>query len=860
MNFYGETGRNQRLNNRDAENGERKVCVVARIRPCLRPNNETDNNVCVRGVDDTTLLLTKRDVRGTVLEEHDFVFDNVFDTCDTQENVFNECVEDLTAAAFAGQDLTIMAYGQTGSGKTYTLLGGGRQRDSEEMYPRLTSQGFIHTEHSLHVETNLLKSDFENGLLLRVASKLLEHRRRQPNLRIEIYMSAVEVYQDRFRDLLQDGCIIGFRESEEDIILINKTLIRVASLSDVISCLNIANKARSVAQTQANRASSRSHAIFSFEIDELDSFSRFTESDVGSGTIVLDLSHHDLLDEGIDAGKISFSTSQTFRDSIRSRHKITFIDLAGSERIKRSGAEGKQLSEALFVNKSLSALGKVVRDICSNARHIPFRESKLTRILRPSLISPRSRILLIANVSPTLRDYSEILGTLRFADRIKHLRPVPTLDRSFSLTQEREYFSLKNTMEGLCTEARVAFAGAGYVRQLSRYSTASSPCRIQPLDQVISAANFYEMIERYRNEVAKERILEKARANAKKELLLHECLTSLSSKYKDLEREKIRVSELKTILDEEDEIGQALESKINSLRHKKSETGKDNQILQNEAEKAKSECAAIVKHVGEKNYEHRNLKIHLKGLNGQISDMKLKSNRQKKENLSIDSTLRNAEFIIRDCTELCRLIEENYMRLEQEIVSKFDATDTKLTTNVIETLTSNIHIHWVRFSRAIKNSTYNLFSGKPRIRNPPAEMRREIKNIFDVAKRTGVFRADLIQDLLDLLDNVNISERDIESILSPINGMENSIGPLELSSEHKRNPAKEHVLKELFKQKQKSRPWYRAAQAVYLYPSSEFLLRFMVYTLKEYNLGTACVTLADFIWVLNETVSKTAEG
>eukprot|EP00742_Colponemidia_sp_Colp-10_P013288 GILJ01015002.1.p1 GENE.GILJ01015002.1~~GILJ01015002.1.p1 ORF type:complete len:950 (+),score=121.06 GILJ01015002.1:410-2851(+) len=159
------------------------------------------------------------------------------------------------------------------------------------------------------------------------------------------------------------------------------------------------------------------------------------------------------------------------------------VDLAGNERVKKSGVSGKELSEAVAVNKSLSALGHVVHQICQGAKHINFRDSKVTRLLRSAFANPKSRIAFITNVSPIGLSYPESVCSLRFAARLKELKPVAQSATNFqaqtaSAMKEDQMLQKLNVFEQLCADFRILKNGWDYKLQIPRWRKSSGNAKM----------------------------------------------------------------------------------------------------------------------------------------------------------------------------------------------------------------------------------------------------------------------------------------------------------------------------------------------------------------------------------------------
>ncbi|XP_034534503.1 kinesin-like protein KIF1C, partial [Notolabrus celidotus] len=268
------------------------------------------------------------------------------------------------ASVCEGYNVCIFAYGQTGAGKSYTMMG--KQEPGQEgIIPQLCEDLFQRTGHN---------SD--------------------PDLTYSVEVSYMEIYCERVRDLLNPKSQGTLRVREHPILgpyVEDLSKLAVTGFPDIRDLMDAGNKARTVAATNMNETSSRSHAVF---------------------TIVFTQRRRDQL-TGLDTEKVS---------------KISLVDLAGSERADSSGAKGTRLKEGANINKSLTTLGKVISALAemqSNKKRksdfIPYRDSVLTWLLKENL-GGNSRTAMIAALSPADINYEETLSTLRYADRAKQIR------------------------------------------------------------------------------------------------------------------------------------------------------------------------------------------------------------------------------------------------------------------------------------------------------------------------------------------------------------------------------------------------------------------------------------------------------
>ncbi|GFP89974.1 kinesin-3 [Phtheirospermum japonicum] len=288
-------------------------------------------------------------------QKHSFTFDKVFMPDNSQVDVFVE-ISQLVQSALDGYKVCIFAYGQTGSGKTYTMMGKAGLSDQKGLIPRSLEQVF---------ETR----------------QILEAQ----GWKYEMQVSMLEIYNETIRDLLAptrsafDNSTRQYaikHDANGNTHVSDLTIMDVRSSKEVSYLLERAAHSRSVGKTQMNEQSSRSHFVFTLRI-------------MG----------------------VNESTDQQVQGV------LNLIDLAGSERLSKSGSTGDRLKETQAINKSLSSLSDVIFALAKKEEHIPFRNSKLTYLLQPCL-GGDSKTLMFVNVSPDPSSVGESLCSLRFAARV----------------------------------------------------------------------------------------------------------------------------------------------------------------------------------------------------------------------------------------------------------------------------------------------------------------------------------------------------------------------------------------------------------------------------------------------------------
>ncbi|XP_071334694.1 kinesin-like protein KIF13B isoform X2 [Trachinotus anak] len=348
------------------------VKVAVRVRPMNRREKDLKTKCVVEMEGNQTVLhpaitnVNKGDPRN---QPKVFAYDYCFWSMDESEkdkfagqDVVFQCLgESLLDNAFMGYNACIFAYGQTGSGKSYTMMGSAEQPG---LIPRLCSSLF---------------------------SRTVQEAREGESFTVEV--SYMEIYNEKVRDLLDPkGSRQALRVREHKVLgpyVDGLSRLAVASYKDIESLMSEGNKSRTVAATNMNEESSRSHAVFNIILTH-------TLMDLQSGT---------------SGEKVS---------------KLSLVDLAGSERAAKTGAAGERLKEGSNINKSLSTLGLVISALAdqgagkNKSKFVPYRDSVLTWLLKDSL-GGNSRTAMVATISPAADNYDETLSTLRYADRAKNI-------------------------------------------------------------------------------------------------------------------------------------------------------------------------------------------------------------------------------------------------------------------------------------------------------------------------------------------------------------------------------------------------------------------------------------------------------
>ena len=373
------------------------VKVVVRCRPMNRKERDEDRKSIVEM--DCSLGQVKLSNPRRCGAEKLFTFDQVYDETSTQKTVYNEVAFPLVESIFEGFNGTIFAYGQTGCGKTWTMSG------REDTAAEAAEVG--EEEGERHRHRGIIPNSFEH-IFETIKLKLLENESNAAE-RTEFLVRAsyLEIYNEEMRDLMQPqgGKKLLLKEDpEKGIHVQNLTYTVVEDRAQIDEVLAKGTRNRTVGATKMNETSSRSHSIFSIVIE-------MSEAEEGS--------------EG------------RFRVG-----KLNLIDLAGSERQSKTGATGNRLKEGCKINLSLSALGNVISALVDSKgqgrAHVPYRDSKLTRLLQDSL-GGNARTVMISAISPADYNYEETLSTLRYANRAKNIKNKPVINEDPKDALLREY-------------------------------------------------------------------------------------------------------------------------------------------------------------------------------------------------------------------------------------------------------------------------------------------------------------------------------------------------------------------------------------------------------------------------------------
>lgn len=427
-----------------------------------------------------------------------YFFDQVFGAESDQELVFNTTAKNYIEEMLQGYNCTIFAYGQTGTGKTYTMsgdlniLGDVTSRDKillgehagiiprvlVDLFQRLDKEKGQYTVKISFLELynerlkDLLSNDnngeeesiriFDNNSnnTLNNNTNLLNPINKNSNKRHSISSSNLSSNQNSSQlrsKLYNSNTTSNFGDNQSSIMVKGMDEIYIKSAFEGLQLLTEGSLKRKVAATKCNDLSSRSHTIFTVTTN-------IVQIDPISG------------EQFVKIGKLNL------------------VDLAGSENINRSGAENKRAQEAGLINKSLLTLGRVINALVDHSQHIPYRESKLTRLLQDSL-GGKTKTCIIATISPAKISMEETISTLEYATRAKSIKNTPQVNQS--LAKDASLSTYINTIEKLQNDLRASRQKEGIYISQDQYDLYESNS-ILVNEQKMRIHNMEDQLEKFK--------------------------------------------------------------------------------------------------------------------------------------------------------------------------------------------------------------------------------------------------------------------------------------------------------------------------------------------------------------------------
>jgi len=357
------------------------VKVVVRCRPMNSVEKDrNESNIVQMDTKLGSIRVMKPDCHGgSESEFKTFTFDSVYPPGSTQQLIFDECTRPIIDSVLNGYNGTLFCYGQTGTGKTFTMEGVVDDESLRGMVPRAFYYVFAGITQ-------------EQG----------------KNMEFLVRGSFLEIYKDDVFDLLNSKMRskMEVKESpDKGVFVKDLSTFTVKSPDDLLKILKVGQKQRKVGATKMNEGSSRSHSILTITIES-------SEKEVDTKT---------------GAESVHYKVG-----------KLNMVDLAGSERQKKTEAVGDRLDEAKSINWSLTVLGNCIKALVEpGSKHVPYRDSKLTRLLQDSL-GGNTKTVMCANLGPAATNFDETISTLRYADRAKSIKNKPVVNEDPKDTMLRE--------------------------------------------------------------------------------------------------------------------------------------------------------------------------------------------------------------------------------------------------------------------------------------------------------------------------------------------------------------------------------------------------------------------------------------
>lgn len=470
----------------------KNIQVVVRCRPFNLAERKANAHSVVecdharKEVSVRTAGLTDKTSRKT------YTFDMVFGASTKQIDVYRSVVCPILDEVIMGYNCTIFAYGQTGTGKTFTMEG---ERSPNEVYT--------------------WEEDPLAGIIPRTLHQIFE-KLTDNGTEFSVKVSLLEIYNEELFDLLSPSSDVSERlqmfddpRNKRGVIIKGLEEITVHNKDEVYQILEKGAAKRTTAATLMNAYSSRSHSVFSVTI-------HMKETTI----------------DGEELVKIG---------------KLNLVDLAGSENIGRSGAVDKRAREAGNINQSLLTLGRVITALVERTPHIPYRESKLTRILQDSL-GGRTRTSIIATISPASLNLEETLSTLEYAHRAKNIMNKPEVNQK--LTKKALIKEYTEEIERLKRDLAAAREKNGVYISEESFRAMNGKVTVQE-EQIAELAEKIGVLE--------EELSKAAELFTDSEKELNQCKSDLQTKTQELETTQKHLQETKLQLVKEEYVSSALE-------------------------------------------------------------------------------------------------------------------------------------------------------------------------------------------------------------------------------------------------------------------------------------------------------------
>jgi len=385
------------------------IQVACRIRPLNKLEKEKNELNCTEyNLQEKTISIGANGppsaTGGVDYHSHTFSFDHIFAPHSNNEDIYNSMCKPILDSAFTGVHGAVLCYGQTGAGKTYTMFGA----DS----PNTDNNNIEETKQQLLQSVNTADA----GIIPRILSDLFQkvNTAGKDVYQFDVRMTVLEIYQNKVYDLISGSkkqCTLvggaintpGTKKKKyksklkrAGISVDGATEVQITHASAALQIMKDAQKNRMTHETKMNALSSRSHCI-----------------------VIISIAKSDLTNHATTLGQ------------------LYLVDLAGSEKVSKTGAMGMRLDEAKQINTSLLTLGIVIDKLINKSRHIPYRDSNLTRLLQ-NCLGGNARCALCVNISPSGWNYGESISTLYFGCRTRNIKNKPKSNKFLSAEQLQE--------------------------------------------------------------------------------------------------------------------------------------------------------------------------------------------------------------------------------------------------------------------------------------------------------------------------------------------------------------------------------------------------------------------------------------
>uniref|UniRef100_A0A3P9NQC6 Kinesin-like protein n=1 Tax=Poecilia reticulata TaxID=8081 RepID=A0A3P9NQC6_POERE len=599
-----------------------------------------------------------------------YVYDQVFPTNTTQEQVYNACAKQIVRDVLGGYNGTIFAYGQTSSGKTHTMEGKLHDPQAMGIIPRIAQDIF---EHIFAMDENL---EFHIKVCVALQSFLFV-----------LTKTNLSVHEDKYRVPYVKGCTERF----------------VTSPEEVMDVIDEGKANRHVAVTNMNEHSSRSHSIFLINIKQ----------------------------ENVE-------TEQKLCG------KLYLVDLAGSEKVSKTGAEGSVLDEAKNINKSLSALGNVISALAEGTKsHVPYRDSKMTRILQDSL-GGNCRTTMFICCSPSSYNDAETKSTLMFGQRAKTIRNTVTVNLELTAEQWKKKYekekeknrSMKETIQRLEAELN-CWRNGNPTLELCSPCTPCTPCSPCSLASSIVVHISEEERHKYEEEIRK-------------------LYKQLDDKDDEINHQSQMVEKLKEQMLDQEEL-------LASSRGDSEKVQSELSRLQAENESAKTEVKEVLQALEELavNFDQKSLEVEEKSMQNQVLAEELG---KKMVSLSFSSELSRIQEVSSHQRKRIAEVLNGLMRDLREFSTIVGSREIKLPVEITGAIEEEFTVARLYISK-IKSEVKSMVKRCRHLENLQTECNQKMEETSRELSSCHLLISQheaKIRSVMDCMQNVELKKRQLE--------------------------------------------------------------------------------------------------